>query len=284
MTRIADGPAPGPFPPFPLTSLERVTVDFRTGDVYASAGSELSGSRRYPLDSPEAFEAVATAMLRVAWDTKQQWSFTWLGLPVIQLPEDLLRIAEAIYTVKPDVIVETGVAHGGSLVFYASLCQAIGHGRVIGVELPRSPEQDHRAQIEAHELADYIELITGDSIAPDVVDQVHESVGPDQQVFLLLDSDHTKAHVRAELEAYGGLVRPGSYAIAQDGFIMQLAAAWGGPRTQLDWTVDNPLVAAAEFAADHPDDWLLDHPDFVFNEGVVDTFVTHTTGGWLRRI
>jgi cephalosporin hydroxylase len=276
LTRIIGRPEPG--------AIERVTVDFRTSTVHVSEGRELTGSHAYPLDSADAFWAVAVAWLRVAWDTKQQWTYTWLGRPVIQLPEDLLRIQEAIYRVQPDVILETGVAHGGSLVFYASLCRAIGRGRVIGVELPRSPDADHREAIEAHELADYIELVTGDSVDPAVVEQVRTSIGddPGQSVFLLLDSAHTKAHVLAELEAYGDLVTPGSYAIAQDGFIMQLAAGWRGPRTQPDWTWDNPMQAAAEWAEAH-DDWLLEAPPFAFNEGVVDTFVTHTTGGWLRR-
>ena len=96
------------------------------------------------MDSPEAFEAVSSAWLRCGWDVKYVYSFTWLGPPVIQLPEDMIRIQELIWRLKPDVIVETGVAHGGSLVFYASLFAAMGRGRVIGVDIDIRPAQPRR--------------------------------------------------------------------------------------------------------------------------------------------
>ena len=91
--------------------------------------------RDISLSDPEAFELISQAWLRSGWDAKYVYGFSWLGRPVIQLPEDMLRIQEVIYDIQPDVIVETGVAHGGSLIFYASLCTAIGKGRVIGVDI-----------------------------------------------------------------------------------------------------------------------------------------------------
>ncbi len=116
-------------------------------------------TRLYGLDTPQAFKIVSDIWLRAGWDNKYVYSFTWLGRPIIQLPEDLIRIQEVIYLVRPDVIIETGVAHGGSLVFYASLCKAMDGGRVIGVDIEIRPH--NRAAIESHPLFPFITLIEG---------------------------------------------------------------------------------------------------------------------------
>src|ERR1700733_1474978 len=130
------------------------TIDDKAGVVIVKDGNE---ERRYPLESNEGFMAVSAAWLRAGWDAKYVYSFTWFGRPVIQLPDDMIRIQEIIYQIKPDVIVETGVAHGGSLIFYATLCKAMGRGRVIGVEIEIRPA--NRAKIEAHEFFPLIDLI-----------------------------------------------------------------------------------------------------------------------------
>src|SRR5262245_59729155 len=104
-------------------------IDDEAGESRVQAGG---AEQTYPLCSSDGFAAVARAWLRATWDTKYVYSFTWLGRPVIQLTDDLLRIQEVIYGVKPDVLIESGVAHGGSLVFYASLLKLMGRGRVIG--------------------------------------------------------------------------------------------------------------------------------------------------------
>ncbi len=162
----------------------------------------------HPLSSPRAFSVVSQAWLHCGWDTKYVYTFTWLGRPVIQLPEDLIRIQEVIYTLKPDVILETGIAHGGSLVFYASLCRLMNRGRVIGVDVAL---RDHnRRAIQQHELAPYITLVDGSSVDPDVVGKVRSMITPGQVVLVVLDSNHSRDHVVAELEAYSGLVSPGS--------------------------------------------------------------------------
>src|SRR5262249_37658305 len=155
---------------------------------------------RHNLGTAEAFAIVSRAWLRAGWDSKYVYGFTWLGRPIIQLPEDLLRIQEVIFTVQPDVIIETGVAHGGSLVFYASLCKALGRGRVIGIDVEIRPH--NRAAIEAHSLSDWITLVEGSSVDPDVVARVYDLIGPDESALVLLDSCHAKTHVLAELEAY----------------------------------------------------------------------------------
>ena len=100
--------------------------------VSADHSITLTDGTKLSLDDPKAFSIISEAWLRAGWDTKYVYGFSWLGRPVIQLPEDMLRIQEVIYDIKPDVIVETGVAHGGSLIFYASLCTAIGKGQPTG--------------------------------------------------------------------------------------------------------------------------------------------------------
>src|SRR5713101_8079265 len=122
------------------------------------------GEVSYPFASQEAFRIVSEAWLQCGWDTKYVYSFTWMGRPLIQNAEDLLRIQEVIYRVKQAVLIETGVAHGGSLIFYAGLFKAMGHGRVIGVDVEIRPH--NRKAIEAHELFAGIALIEGDSISP----------------------------------------------------------------------------------------------------------------------
>src|SRR5882757_7153267 len=117
------------------------------------------GATTFPLYSKEAFELLSRQWVNVGWDQKYPYTFSWLGRPIIQLPEDIIRIQEVIYRLKPDVIIETGVAHGGSLILYASLCQAMGKGRVIGVDVEIRPH--NRAAIETHELARWIDLIEG---------------------------------------------------------------------------------------------------------------------------
>jgi cephalosporin hydroxylase len=235
-------------------------------------------SRTLPLYSPEAFELISHQWVRVGWDCKYPYTFTWLGRPIIQLPEDMVRIQEAIYRLKPDVVVETGIAHGGSLVFHASILQAIGKGRVIGVDLEIRPH--NRQAIEAHELFDRITLIEGDSVAEATIAQVRDQIHPGQTVMVILDSNHTRAHVLAELEAYGPLVSPGCYLLAADGVMQWVHDT---PRGDAQWDTDNPTQAVRDFLADHDEFELLDAPEWPFNESPLTTGATHCPGGWLRR-
>ncbi|MCP4005550.1 MAG: hydroxylase [bacterium] len=237
-----------------------------------------SGVQTFPMDSPEAFAAVSDAWLRCGWDNKYVYSFTWMGRPIIQMPEDLLRIQEVIYTVKPDVIVETGVAHGGSAIFYASLFRAIGKGRVIGIDIEIRPH--NRKAIEEHELFDAITLIEGSSIDASIVERVKRELGPDEKVLVILDSKHTKDHVLAELEAYAPMASVGSYVVVQDG-CMEWAA--GAPRSEDDWSWNNPVQAIKEFTAGNSS-FEVSEPPFAFNEGNVTRRITYWPEGYLRRI
>lgn len=232
----------------------------------------------YQLDSPEAFKIISDIWLRAGWDTKYVYSFTWLGRPIIQLPEDMIRLQEVIHAVQPDVIVETGVAHGGSLVYYASLCKAMDRGRVIGVDIEIRPH--NRAAIETHPLFSFIKLIEGSSIAPPVVEEVRSLIGPDEQVLVLLDSCHAKEHVLAELRAYSSFVKPGSYIVAMDGIMEQLA---GAPRSAADWSWNNPRQAALEFVAENAD-FVIEEPRFAFNEGQVTERVTYWPSAFIKRL
>ncbi len=249
------------------TDAQRVTVD------------DGSGRRDFPLYSREAFEVLSHQWIVVGWNEKYPYTFSWLGRPVIQLPEDMIRIQEVIYAVKPDVIIETGVAHGGSLVFYAGLMKAMGVGRVVvGVDVEIRPH--NRKAIEAHELSPMITLIEGDSIAASTVDRVRQEVRPGDKVLVILDSCHTKAHVAGELEAYCDLVTEGSYIVATDGVMQWVAAA---PRGKPEWSHDHPTAAAAEFAQKHPEFELLPQPPQPFNESELRRQLTHWPGAYLRR-
>lgn len=232
----------------------------------------------HPLSSPEGFEAASRAWIRAGWDVKHIYSFTWMGRPIIQLPEDMVRIQEVVWALKPDVLIETGVAHGGSLIFYASLFEAMGRGRVIGVDVEIRPH--NRRAIDEHPLRKRIELIEGSSIAPDIVDRVKSMVNPGETVLVVLDSNHTKAHVLEELRAYGPLVTAGSYIVAMDGVMEQVK---GGPRTGDDWDWNNPKAAAHAFVAEDRR-FAIEEPAFPFNEGVVATRVTYWPDAFVKRI
>lgn len=252
-----------------------IRIDLEDGWVSEdTGGSEV----RHALGSAAGFALVSKAWLRAGWDAKHVYSFTWMGRPIIQLPEDMVRMQEVIYADRPTLIIETGVAHGGSLVYYASLLKAMGiDGRVVGIDIEIRPH--NRTAIEAHELFSHITLVEGSSVAPDIVDQVRSLVGPQDRVMVILDSNHSKAHVRAELDAYSQLVSKGSYIVATDGIMHWLGNA---PRTQADWSWNNPRQAAAEFLEKHPE-FELASPKPQFNEGSVEEPVTYWPDAWLRR-
>jgi cephalosporin hydroxylase len=248
------------------TENSRVIVESRDGETI------------YPMNSPEAFAIVSAAWLRCGWDTKYVYTFSWMGRPIIQLPDDMIRMQEAIYAIKPDVIIETGIAHGGSLIYYASLCKAMERGRVIGVDIEIRPH--NRAAIEAHELYPFITLVEGSSTAAEIVGAVKSRVKAGEAVLVILDSNHSKRHVLNELNAYAPLVTPGSYIVATDGIMKDLV---GAPRSQPDWAENNPHAAARLFLAEHPE-FALEQPPWPFNEsnGLTEN-VTYWPGAWLRR-
>lgn len=236
-----------------------------------------NGSETHPIGTPEAFSIISGAWLRSGWDNKYVYSFSWLGRPIIQLPEDMFRIQEVIYQVKPDVIIETGVAHGGSLIFYASLCKAIGCGRVIGIDIEIRPH--NRKAIETHVLFEYITLVEGSSIDPKIIEKAKAMVKAGEKVLVMLDSNHTKQHVLAELNAYSGLVSIGSYIVAADGIMANLV---GAPRSSEDWSWNNPKAAAEVFVKSNPN-FVMEDPSLPFNEGNITKRVTYWPRAWMKR-
>jgi cephalosporin hydroxylase len=254
-----------------------IIFDDKAGTVSETdeSGREIA---RHALATPEAFELLNRAWLRASWDVKYIYSFAWMGRPIIQLPEDMLRIQEVIWEHQPDVLIETGVAHGGSLVFYASIFKAMGKGRVIGVEVELRPH--NRKAIDAHIMRPLITIVDGSSIDPQTVAKVESLIRPGEKVMVMLDSNHTKPHVLAELRAYGRLVTPGCYIVAADG-IMELVA--GGPRTGPDWAHSNPKQAAIAFTAENPD-FVIEEPAWPFNEGVVRERLTYWPSAFVKRL
>ncbi|MDZ7839367.1 MAG: CmcI family methyltransferase [Gammaproteobacteria bacterium] len=259
---------------------DRISIDLESGEVIEESGSRVV---RSTLDSPEGFAAVSRAWLRAGWQCRHVYTFTWLGRPIIQLPEDMFRVQEAIHAIRPDVIIETGVAHGGSLVFYAALCRVMGRGRVIGVDIEIRPR--NREAIESHELADLITLVQGDSAAPPTVDRVRSLVQPDDTVFVMLDGSHARDHVLAELKAYAPLVSVGSYIVAADGIMRDLAGLrrHADTRETGDWSWNNPRDAVEAFLETNGE-FEPGAPPFEFNESPLADPVSYWTGGWLKRI
>lgn len=229
------------------------------------------------LYSDEAFGALSDLWVKVGWNQKYSYSFSWLGVPVIQLPEDMIRYQEAVYALRPDVIVETGIAHGGSAIYSASLCRLLGKGRVVAIDI--EIRQNNRKRIESHPLSELITLVEGSSTAPEVVEQVRGLIKPGEKVMVVLDSDHSYRHVMNELEAYAPLVSEGSWIVATDGLMQELTDV---PRGNAEWDRDNPAKAARDFATANPQ-FILEPPAWPFNESTLSENVTHWPDAWLRR-
>lgn len=234
--------------------------------------------RSLPLFSGDAFRLLSREWLCLGWNQKYTYSFTWLGRPIIQLPEDLIRIQEVLFSLQPDVILETGVAHGGSLIFYASLCRLLGKGRVIGIDVEIRPH--NRRALEEHFLYPLLSLVEGDSTAHETVTRARSLIRSGENVLVILDSCHTRQHVLAEMEAYSPLVTQGSYLVVQDGIMQDLANV---PRGKKEWSWDNPITAVQDFLPRHPE-FRLEPPARLFDESLTPENLTHWPSAWLRRI
>jgi cephalosporin hydroxylase len=190
----------------------------------------------------------------------------------------MIRIQEIIYKLKPDVIIETGIAHGGSLIFYASLCKAMEKGRVIGIDI--EIREHNRDAIESHELYPYINLIEGSSVDKNIINKVRELINKNEIVLVILDSNHSKEHVYNELKEYCDMVSIGSYIIATDGIMKDL---YDVPRGESFWVNDNPANAAKDFVKVN-NNFIIDQPKWIFNESNLSENITHWPGAWLKRI
>ncbi len=245
-------------------------------DVGAGADSVLtlqSGgtSTSVRLYSPEGLDLVAALWLKLSAEYKLMYEPTWLGRPIIQFAEDILMVQELVWKLRPEYIVECGIAHGGSLILFASLCELLGHGSVIGVDV--EIRQHNRVAIEQHPLFKRIRLIEGSSIAADVVSLVTEAVGNAKSVLVVLDSNHSRQHVSKELDMYSPLVTPGSYLVCMDGAQAHVSDI---PRGKPEWKQDHPLAAIEAF--------LKERPEFEVDPHYTRLRVTSNPAGFLKRV
>ncbi len=178
-----------------------------------------------------------------SWTHEYTNHFSWLGLPIIQLPQDIVALQEIIWKIKPDLIVETGVARGGSVIFHASLLSMIGKGEVIGIDI--DIRDKNRKAIEKHPLSKKITLMQGSSISKKIVNQVYKIAKNKKKILVFLDSHHTHNHVLKELELYSPLVKNGSYVVVFDTIVEDLPKNFVKNRP---WNVgNNPKTAVYEF-------------------------------------
>jgi cephalosporin hydroxylase len=178
---------------------------------------------------------------------RYSYNFTWLGRPIIQYPQDIIALQEIIWKTKPDLIIETGIALGGSLIFFASMLELIGAGRVIGVDI--DIREHNRAQIEQHPLSKRIEMLQGSSVDPAVVSGIREKSVGSNRIMVVLDSNHSSEHVSAELHAYAPLVSSGCYLAVMDTVVDLLPADLSFDRP---WRPgDSPMTAVDAFLEKH---------------------------------
>jgi cephalosporin hydroxylase len=241
------------------------------------------------LASDEALRALAVAFVTDSSRHKYSYHFDWLGRPIIQFPQDIVAVQELIWSVRPDLIIETGIAHGGSLVLSASMlalleyCDAVAVGstldprrpqrRVIGIDV--DIRAHNRAAIESHPLASCIEMIEGSSVGADAIAAVRARAKDFSRVMVFLDSNHTHEHVMAELQAYAPLVTPGSYCVVFDTIVEDMPKSlfpdrpWGPG--------NNPKTAVHAF--------LASHPEFTIDSTITDKLlITVAPDGYLRRL
>ena len=223
------------------------------------------------LYSLDGLNMLSNLWIKSATQHRLMYEPTWLGRPVIQFPMDIVAMQELIWSARPDLIIETGVAHGGSLVLSASILELLGHGKVVGVDI--EIRAHNRAAIESHPLAHRIQLIDGSSVAEETFSRVLDLVNGSSNVMVVLDSNHTEAHVLRELELYGSLVSPGGYMVAHDG---AQAWVWDIPRGKAEWRHDHPLSAIQRY--------LAGHPEFVQEQRWTRLGITSSPGGWLKKV
>ncbi len=240
----------------------------------------------YAQDKP--FQQLSRQWLQESMAKKYVYNFDWMGRPIIQYPQDMVAIQDLVWRVRPDLIIETGIAHGGSLILSASMlamldmCDAIEAGttidprqskrKVIGLDIDIRPH--NRSAIEAHPMASRIQMFQGSSIDPAVVQQVRVAAKGYKKVLVFLDSMHTHDHVLGELDAYATLVTPGSYCVVFDTFVDDMPPRFFADRP---WDVgNNPKTAVRA--------WLPQHAEFEVDAEMEQRLqVTVAPHGFLRR-
>ena len=227
----------------------------------------------------EPLKAAAHEFTVASFSRKYSYNFAWLGRPIIQYPQDIVAMQELIWSLQPDLIIETGIAHGGSLVFSASMlelnaaCGGPADVHVLGVDI--DIRTHNRVAIEKHPMFKRISMIEGSSLAAQVIGQVTAAAAGKRQVLVCLDSNHTHAHALAELQAYAPLTSVGSYCVVFDTFIEDLPA---GMHPDRPWGPgNNPKTAVHEY--------LKSHPEFVIDAAIDHKLlISVAPSGYLRRL
>jgi len=221
----------------------------------------------------------AEVFMKTSTVPKYSYNFSWLGRPIIQYPQDIIAMHELIWSIQPDLIIETGIAHGGSLIFSASMlelnaiCGGLQDAEVLGIDIDI---RSHNLEaIEAHPMFKRISMIQGSSVAPDIVEQVKTKASGKQRVLVCLDSNHTYEHVLAELEAYAPLTSVGSYCVVFDTVVEDLPKEMFPNRP---WGPGNsPKTAVWEY--------LKTHPEFEIDKSIQHKLlITVAPDGYLKRV
>jgi cephalosporin hydroxylase len=231
---------------------------------------EHGREREVDIYSKEGLLLISELWTKVSCHNRLMYEPAWLGIPIIQFPEDIVIMQELIWKIRPDVIVETGVAHGGSAILYSSILEIIGKGKVIAVDI--EIRQYNKVAIKSHPLSKRINLIEGSSTDANIFKEIKSLINKGDKVLVTLDSNHSYEHVLKELEMYSRIVPEDSYLVAMDG---AQAFAWDIPAGKMEWKEDNPLKAIEDFLSNNPD-W---ESDSYYNRLVV----TSNPMGFLRR-
>lgn len=221
----------------------------------------------------EDLQKTAASFMTNTINAKYSYNFSWMGRPIIQYPQDILAMQEIIWNINPDLIIETGIAHGGSLIFYASMLELLGkNGLVIGIDI--DIRKHNRLEIEKHPMFKRIKMIEGSSIDESIVEKLRK-IAEGKKVLVCLDSNHTHEHVLRELELYAPLVSVGSYCVVFDTIVEDMPT---GSFPDRPWDKgNNPKTAVYEF--------LKKNDNFEIDKSIENKLlITVAPDGYLRRV
>ncbi len=222
----------------------------------------------------ESLKAAAKTFNDASNSNQYSYNFSWMGRPIIQYPQDMIAMQEIIWEVKPDLIIETGIAHGGSLIYYASLLELIGNGEVLGIDI--DIRAHNKAEIEKHPMMKRIKMIEGSAISEETLSQVILAAEGKQKILVCLDSNHTHEHVLRELEMYAPFVSVGSYIVVFDTIVEDLPENYFNQKRP--WGIgNNPKNAVFDF--------LKINSDFIIDESIDNKLlISVAPEGYLKRI
>lgn len=235
--------------------------------------------KSYALDN--GFQSLSKEWVKTSMQKQYVYNFSWTGIPIIQYPQDIMAVQELIWAVKPDLVIETGIAHGGSLTLSASMLALLdvnenmtgpSKRKVLGIDI--DIRKHNKEAIEAHPMSFMIDMIQGSSVDPDIIFQVKEYAKQYKKIMVFMDSMHTHDHVMKELEAYASLVSTGSYCVVFDTFVEDMDEDIFPDRP---WNIgDNPKTAVHEF--------LKKNSDFAIDSEIENKLlISVAPNGWLKR-